>query len=280
MKIAVASGKGGTGKTLVSVNLAVTWEDEGSTALIDCDVEAPNDHLFLHPEIVGGEEVQKKIPRIDEALCTRCGACTDACEFHALARVGPSVIVFEELCHGCGRCGLVCPAGAIAEQDHRLGVVEWGASGGIGFVQGRLDIGERMASPLIRRAKQVVPAAERMVFDAPPGTACSVIAAVSGMDAVLLVTEPTPFGLHDLRAAARVVSSLGIPASVVINRCETSDHGVEAFCREFGLPVLLKIPFDREIAEICAEGGILVREKPEWRKGFKALAQRVSEAVQ
>jgi len=279
MKIAVASGKGGTGKTLVAVNLACVLAPERSTALIDCDVEAPNDHLFVKPTLGEPVVVSKRIPVIDETRCVGCGACSEACEFGALALIGDRIMVFDELCHGCGRCGLVCPVDAIREADHPLGVVERGAAGEIAFGHGRLHIGEAMASPIIAELKKNAPERDRVILDAPPGTACSVITTLHGVDAVLLVTEPTPFGLHDLRAAVGVVRTLGLPAGIVINREGTGDRDVERFCEEEGLAVFLRIPFDRRIAETGAEARVLVDVIPEWRPRFVELAERVEELV-
>ena len=279
MKIAVASGKGGTGKTLVAVNLASVLAPERPTGLIDCDVEAPNDHLFVKPTLGEPVDVSKRIPVVDEARCTGCGACTEACEFGALALIGDRVLVFDELCHGCGRCGLVCPAGAIREVDHPLGVIERGTAGKIAFGHGRLHIGEAMASPIIAELKRNAPERDRVILDAPPGTACTVITTLHGVDAVLLVTEPTPFGLHDLRAAVGVVRTLGLPAGVVINRDGTGDGDVERFCEEERLPVFLRIPFDRRIAEAGAEARVLVDALPEWRPRFVELAERAEELV-
>ncbi len=279
MRVAVASGKGGTGKTLVAVNLASVLASERPTALIDCDVEAPNAHLFLRPELSEREDVSKRVPVIDEDRCTGCGACVEACEFHALAFVGGRVLVFDELCHGCGRCGLVCPSGAIREVDHPLGVIERGNAGELAFVHGRLHIGEAMASPIIAELKRGIPERDWVLLDAPPGTACSVITTLHGVDAVLLVTEPTPFGLHDLRAAVGVVRALELPAGVVINRENIGDSDVERFCEEEGLPILLRIPFDRRIAETGAEAEPLIDALPEWRGRFAELAARVEELV-
>ncbi len=279
MKLAVASGKGGTGKTLVAVNLASVLAPERPTGLIDCDVEAPNAHLFLRPDVTEREEVAKRIPTIVEERCTGCGACSEACEFGALALIGDRVLVFDELCHGCGRCGLVCPTDAIREVDHPLGVIEWGTTGEIAFGHGRLHNGEAMASPIIAELKRSAPERDRVILDAPPGTACPVITTLHGVDAVLLVTEPTPFGLHDLRAAAGVVRELGLPAGAVINRHGIGDDDVEQYCAEERIPILLRIPFDRRIAETGAEAHVLVDALPDWRPRFIELAERVEEFV-
>ncbi len=279
MKIAVASGKGGTGKTLVATNLASVLSSEHSTALLDCDVEAPNDHLFLRPTIVDQQVVAKRIPVVDEDLCTGCGACHRACEFGAIARIEGQLLVFEELCHGCGRCGLVCPVDAITERDHPLGTIERGTAGRIAFAQGRLHIGEAMASPIIAALKAWAPERERIVLDAPPGTACSVITTLHGVDVAILVTEPTPFGLHDLRATVGVVRTLALPAGVVVNRHGLGDDDIERYCSDEGLPILLRIPFDRRIAEAGAEGQLLMDALPVWREAFVRLAKSVEGLV-
>jgi MinD superfamily P-loop ATPase len=278
MRVAVASGKGGTGKTLVATNLATVLSAEERIALLDCDVEAPNAHLFLKPTLHESHEISKRVPVIDEARCSRCNVCVEACEFGALAFMAGHALVFEALCHGCGRCGLVCPEDAISERDHPLGVIETGdVDGRFPFAHGRLHIGEAMASPIIRALKQEAPEREWIILDAPPGTACPVISAIHGVDVVVLVTEPTPFGLHDLRAAVGVVRTLEIPAVAVINRDGVGDDGVERYCADEGLPVLLRIPFDRRIAETGAAGQLLIDALPEWREPFVRLASDLRE---
>ena len=279
MRVAVASGKGGTGKTLVAVNLAAALRDRVETTLVDCDVEAPNGHLFLAPTFSTRETVAKRVPRVDESVCTQCGACTAACEFNAITLMAGRVLVFDELCHGCGRCGLVCPVDAIRETDHPLGEIEFGSSGALRFAHGRLHIGEAMASPIISRLREAVPDTAWTILDSPPGTACSVITTLHDVDVAVLVTEPTPFGLHDLRAAVGVVRALGLPAGVVINRHGIGDDAVDRYCETEGLPVLLRIPFDRRIAETGAEAQLLIEALPEWRTAFIDLAERVKELV-
>ncbi len=280
MHIVVASGKGGTGKTTVAIALAQSVAAEGEQVLLlDADVEAPNVHLFLHPVIEGQEEFAPLIPEVDLDRCTGCGRCGAVCQYHAIlafpaAREGeqPTVLVFPALCHSCGGCALECPAGAIREVAHRTGVVERGWAGPIRFAHGVLDVGQAMASPLIARLKERAQEhAGVVIVDAPPGTACPVVHSMHGADFVLLVTEPTPFGLHDLRLAVGVARELGLPAGVVINRDGIGDDGVEAFCREEGLPILLRIPFDRRIAEAYAEGMPLLAALPEYRPAFKEL---------
>jgi len=275
LRIAVASGKGGTGKTTVAVNLALSLAEEHPVGLIDCDVEEPNAHLFLSPEIEDQEAIYKQLPVVDSVRCTGCGACVTSCQFGALARVGNRILVFDTLCHGCGRCRMVCPSGAIDEVRHELGVIEIGRAGTIAFAQGRLRVGEAMATPLIRALKRRISEERTWLLDAPPGTGCPTIATMDGADVVLLITEPTPFGLHDLRAAVGVARVLGLPVAVTINRDGVGDTAVDRYCREEGIPILLRIPFDREIASLYAEGIPLVRRRPDWKATFVELHRRL-----
>jgi len=277
MRIAIASGKGGTGKTTVAVNLAVALAERESVQFLDCDVEEPNAHLFLDPQFSDRETVSKLLPVIDEAACTRCGACAEACEFGAIAVLAETVLVYPEICHGCGRCRMVCPANAIREEPHELGVVESGLARGIPFAHGLLTVGEAMATPIIHRLKERIDPERTAILDAPPGTGCPTIAAIAGADVALLVTEPTPFGLHDLKAAVGVARSLDVPTSVVINRDGVGDDGVERYCRAEGIPVALSIPFDREIASLYSSGTILVDARPEWKPRFVGLASQLKE---
>ncbi len=275
MRIAIASGKGGTGKTTVAVNLALSLAAEEPVQVLDCDVEEPNAHLFLNPEFSDRQSVVKLLPEIDEATCTHCGACAEACEFDAIAVLGEKVLVYPEICHGCGRCRMVCPANAIREVPHELGVVERGVARGFPFSHGLLNVGEAMATPIIHRLKEDLDATRTAILDAPPGTGCPTIAALADADVALLVTEPTPFGLHDLRAAVGVARSLDVPTIVVINRAGIGDDGVERYCRDEGIPIALSIPFDREIASLYSEGTVLVDARPEWRRRFLDLASQV-----
>lgn len=282
MHIVVASGKGGTGKTTVAIALAqslATERDQGAVFLLDADVEAPNVHLFLHPALEGPEEFAPLIPEVDLDRCTGCGRCGVVCQYHAIlafpaTREGeqPTVLVFPALCHSCGGCALACPEEAIREVPHRIGVLEKGWAGPIRFAHGVLDVGQAMASPLIGRLKEWAEEHTGVVLvDAPPGTACPVVHSMHGADFVLLVTEPTPFGLHDLRLAVGVARELGLPVGVVINRDGIGDDGVEAFCREADLPILLRIPFDRRIAEAYAGGIPLIEALPDYREQFQSL---------
>jgi len=272
MRIVIASGKGGTGKTTVAINLALALEEETGLQIVDADVEGPNAHLFLHPRISDRHTVTKLLPKVDEQKCTSCGACAEACQFNAISVISRKVLVFDQLCHGCGRCTLVCPENAIEEIPHELGIVEEGtASSRLSFAQGLLRIGEAMATPIIHALGETIDPSRLCLVDAPPGTGCPTIAAMHGADIALLVTEPTPFGLHDLRAAVGVARALGIPIAVVINRDGIGDDQVEAYCRDEEIPVVMRIPFQREIAAAYAVGDPLVRAFPEWIPRFQRL---------
>jgi MinD superfamily P-loop ATPase len=268
MRIAVASGKGGTGKTTVATGLAVTLSSRGvPVRVLDCDVEEPNAHLFLRPELSAPQEVTVPVPEVDEETCTGCGVCGEVCAFNAIVPVGGSVLLFPELCHGCGACTLLCPEHAITEVPRALGVLEAGTAGvggAIGFAQGRLNVGEAKAPPVVEAVAALadVPTGEVTIIDAPPGTSCPVIAAVRGADLVLLVAEPTPFGVHDLRLAVEMVEALGQHAALVINRSDGHDEEVEEVAREHGLEILARIPDDRRIAEAYARGELPVTVVP------------------
>jgi MinD superfamily P-loop ATPase len=298
MKIAVASGKGGTGKTTVATSLALSLAAHpeqmpqasvpGAPLFLDCDVEAPNAHLFLKPVFEERKEVGILIPQVNEARCTHCGKCAEVCQYHAIAVLGKRVMVFPQLCHGCGSCSWICPEGAISEILDEMGVLERGLTlSGVDFARGVLDIGEPMAVPVIRQLKSWAnpKPGQVVIVDASPGTSCPVVEALRGADFLLLVTEPTPFGLHDLKLAVEVARELQIPAGVVLNRCGgDSPDGrysaiVEAYCQEQGLPILLRIPFEREIAEGIAQGKTLVEIHPETIPLFRRLFIRIVSAV-
>ena len=292
MRIAVASGKGGTGKTTIATSLASSlvgqWARDtysGSIAplFLDCDVEAPNAHLFLKPTFNGRRVVANQIPQVDESLCTFCGKCAEACAYHAIAVLGQKTLVFSQLCHGCGSCTLICPEAAIAETPAEMGVLEHGITAeGIEFARGILNIGEPMAVPVIRQLKKwVFPKEDQVVIlDSPPGASCPVVETVRGADFLLLVTEPTPFGLHDLKLAVGLARVLAVPAGVVINRDGIGDARVEEFCRAEGLPVLLRIPFDKSIAEGIAQGKTLAEIDPETVSLFQQLFIRITAIVE
>jgi MinD superfamily P-loop ATPase len=290
-RVVVASGKGGTGKTTVATSLALSLASgrySGAVAVhnpplfLDCDVEGPNAHLFLKPVFERREEVGILIPRVDEAGCTFCGRCAEVCQFHAIAVIGRRVLVFPELCHGCGSCTLICPERAISETLDVMGMLQAGHTpSGIYFARGVMNVGEPMAVPIIRQLKQWVPAApgQAVIMDAPPGTSCPVVESVRGADFALLVTEPTPFGLHDLRLMVEVLRELSIPAGVIINRDGIGDAGVDQFCAEVGLPLLMRIPLEREIGEAVAQGKPLIAARPEYAGRFLDLYRRIQAMV-
>jgi len=271
--ISVASGKGGTGKTTVSANLARVWPSP--VQLIDCDVEEPNCHLFIKGELMARDVVSMRVPQVDAALCTGCGACSDICEFNAIAALRDDALVFEELCHGCGGCTLVCPTRAITEKDRRIGGIEVIQAGHICLVQGRIDVGVAMAPPVIRAVKARLDPGKTAILDAPPGTSCPVIATVKDTDLVILVTEPTPFGLNDLRLAVDMVRALGLPFGVVVNRVGAGDDRVHVFCRDEGVPILMEIPDDRRIAEAYSRGELMVDALDGYRGLFEGLVHTV-----
>ena len=275
MRIAVASGKGGTGKTTVAVNLARVLGFK--VQLLDCDVEEPNAHLFLKGTLGEEETVTIPVPQVNESLCDGCGECGRFCEYHAIVSFGSTPLVFPEMCHGCGGCAKVCPKKAIQETDQRIGVVETIESGNVTLMQGRLDVGVAMAPPLIRAVKARLQNGIPAILDAPPGTSCPVITTIKGADVVVLITEPTPFGLHDLKLAVDVVRELRIPFGVVVNRVGIGDDRVHVFCRQEGIPILLEIPDDRRIAEVYSRGEIIVEAMPEYRVHFKRLWEAVLE---
>lgn len=274
MTVAVASGKGGTGKTTIAVSLALSREEPA--LLLDCDVEEPNAHLFLSPTIEEARPVELLIPEVDAERCTKCGACGRACRFHAIVSFGTEPLVFPELCHACGGCVLACPVNAIREVPFRIGVVERGRAGTLRFAQGRLDVGHAMAVPVIRALRSSAREVGFTVIDAPPGTSCPVIASVRGADVVLLVTEPTPFGLNDLALAVGMVRSLGIPFGVVINRSDIGDTAVRGYCAGEGIPVLLELPEDRRIAEAYSRGVPAIRAVPDLLPRFRELADQLA----
>ncbi len=263
MVIAIASGKGGTGKTTVAVNLAVALGRP--VQLMDCDVEEPNVHLFLHPDITQRLDFYLEVPEIDPEKCTLCGKCQEICQFNAIALLPETALTFPDLCHSCGGCFLVCPENAVLASKRTIGQVEVGHRERVRFAGGRLRVGEAMAPPLIRRVKQEIQPHGLVIVDAPPGTSCPVVTALMGSDVVILVTEPTLFGLHDLELAVGVARHLNLPMGLVINRADIGDRRVHDYAARENLPVWLEIPFDREAAEVYARGGLLVEELPHWR---------------
>lgn len=273
--LAVASGKGGTGKTFVSVNLALAAG--APLVLQDCDVEEPNDHIFLRPQWEGEERTTLPVPAFHMERCDLCGACREACRFQAIAILGKGPLLFPELCHSCGVCLRVCPKEAITEVPREIGSIARGRRGKVRFVQGKLDVGEARSSPLVEAVRKKEAGDLPVLADCPPGTSCPVVAAVTGADYVLLVTEPTPFGLHDLELALQMVRALGLRAGVVINKAGLGKGDVEAFCRKEGLPLLARIPFDKGIARVVSRGGIAAEEIAGMKELFRGLWERILE---
>ncbi len=279
MIIAIASGKGGTGKTTVASNLAAVAAKTGLPArYLDCDVEEPNGHLFLKPAINISQQVTSLVPEVDESTCEGCGACARICRFGAIVCLAGKAMAFNDLCHSCGGCTLVCPTGAISEVQREIGEIEAGSSNGIGFIHGRLRIGEPKSPPLIRkvleRGNELAADGELLLVDAPPGSACPAVAAIRSADLVLLVAESTPFGLHDLKIAVEVVKKLKLSFAVVINRHGMGDDRVEKFCRREGIEILEKIPDDRRIAEAYSRGELIIEAIPEYRDLFLSILEK------
>ncbi len=269
MIISIASGKGGTGKTTIATNLACSVQQP--VLLIDCDVEEPNAHLFLQPKITATTPVYKLVPQIDEEKCTYCGKCSEICAYNAIAVLKNNILVFAELCHGCGGCTRLCPEGAITEVGQEIGVIEHGYAGDVEFVHGKLNVGEAMPGPVIKAVKKHINEHSLVILDAPPGTSCPVVTTLLGSDFCLLVTEPTPFGLHDLKLAVDVVCQLRIPHGVLINQADIGDKSVEAYCHTARIPILMQIPTNRRIAEAYSRGEMIVDIFPEYRKSFQKL---------
>ncbi|MCD6307310.1 MAG: ATP-binding protein [Deltaproteobacteria bacterium] len=273
MIISIASGKGGTGKTTVATNLAASMGPD--VQVLDCDVEEPNAHLFLRPIIEEVQTITTPVPEVDMDKCNLCGKCGEICQFKAIVVIGDTVLPFHELCHSCGGCMMVCPEKAITEVGRELGVIERGRRNGIEFVHGRLRVGEAMSPPLIRKVREYARPDALTIIDAPPGTSCPVIASMKGANFILLVTEPTPFGLHDLKLAVGAVKILGIPCGLVINRSDIGNDEAWSYAREQDVPVLMEIPFDRRIAEAYSRGEMIVEAMPEWKEKFRGLYDRI-----
>jgi len=279
MIISVASGKGGTGKTLVATSLAISLKDREKVQFLDCDVEEPNAHIFLKPVITHSEPVSIPVPEVDTEKCTYCGKCAEVCAYHAIAVLKGHVMVFSQLCHGCGACSYLCPEKAISEEGRETGIVEWGQSDGIEFAHGKLTVGEAMPSPVIKKVKEQANHEGVVIIDVSPGTSCPVVESIRGSDFCLLVTEPTPFGLNDLILAVETVRKLGIPCGVVLNRAGVGDRKVEQYCMEENIPVMLTIPMNSGIARFYSKGITLVEGLPNWKKDFVGLFDRIGEIV-
>jgi MinD superfamily P-loop ATPase len=282
LKISVASGKGGTGKTLVATNMAATLAsiDELGVTIADCDVEEPNSHLFFPKKtIIERKDCQVTVPVIDEGRCSHCGKCSDVCAYHALAVLKKDVLLFAELCHGCGACAIVCPENAISDGSRTIGEIIRARSNGLEMVWGELATGEARSTPLIRAVKDE--AENKMVIvDCPPGTSCTLVESVRGTDFCLLVTEPTPFGLYDLKIAVKVLAKMEIPHGVLVNKCGTGDERVYSYLKEKNIPLLMEIPLDRRIAEIYSRGMLFAEEMAEWKAEFTDLARKIEEKIE
>jgi MinD superfamily P-loop ATPase len=277
MRIAVASGKGGTGKTSVATSLAlIAAQGREKVVYADCDVEEPNGAIFLKPIIDEDLPVNTEVPVIDQALCTNCGVCAQICQYKALACTGQKVLVFPEMCHACGGCWLACPAKAIRPQPRTIGRLQSGQAGNVLFVQGVINVGEMMSPTMIKQVKASLPSEGLIILDCPPGTSCPVVEAMRGCDYVLLVTEPTPFGLNDLELAAAVARRLDLPCGVVINRADCGDGRTRQFCEQRGIPVVGMVPDDRAIAEAYSRGTTMVEAVPALRPTFAALLEKVT----
>lgn len=278
MIVAVASGKGGTGKTTVSVNMARAMESP--VLLLDCDVEEPNCNLFLGGERTSGETVSIPIPEVDEGACKHHGDCQRICEYNAILSLPTSTMVFPDLCHGCGGCTLACPEKAIREVEKRVGVINRISAGRINLVEGRLDVGVALATPVIRELKKFIVKDHSVILDAPPGTSCPVVSTIQGCDFVVLVTEPTPFGLNDLALAVDMVRETGVPFGVVVNRMGIGDNRVHEFCRSQAIPIMLEIADDRRIAEAYSKGMLVVDALPEYSEVFRNLWDDIRASVE
>jgi MinD superfamily P-loop ATPase len=271
IRIAVASGKGGTGKTTVAASLAAVLSETRPVQLLDCDVEAPNAAILLRPSISQTQHVTRPVPAVDGSLCDCCGKCSAFCRFHALATTPNGVLVFPELCHGCGGCAMVCPTGAISESRRVVGEVASGLAGRIRFAEGRLRAGETATVDVIRAVRRCEANDDIILLDAPPGTSCPVVATLEGVDWVLLVTEPTPFGMNDLRLAVEMAQSLNVGIGVVINRDGSGDGRIDSYCASMRLPIAGRIADSRRVAESYSRGELPAGASPEFRRAIESI---------
>lgn len=278
MKIAVLSGKGGTGKTLVSVNLSAAAKE---SIYIDCDVEEPNGHLFFKPEYIESEKISIKIPFVDEKLCNGCRKCVDFCKFHALAYINSKLIVFDEVCHSCGGCVLFCPQKALSEKEKIIGEVQSGVSENVTVITGILNTGEASGIPIIKKLLNDTPVGKEITFiDCPPGSACIVMESIKDADYCILVAEPTLFGVHNLNMVYELVRLFDKPHGAVLNKCLEGENPAEKFCTEKDIKILGKIPFDNELGTLNSNALISVRENKKYRDMFSSLLQIVTKEVQ
>ena len=278
MIVTVASGKGGTGKTSVAVNMALSL---GCVQFLDCDVEEPNAHLLLNSDKIRTQPVHVAVPNINIALCNHCGACAKFCRYNALLSLKDEVLIFPELCHSCGGCVRVCPQKAISEEDHHIGTLSFAsADGGISLVYGELEVGKPLAVPVIRAVKKQIDITKDVIVDSPPGTSCSFVETVRGSDFCILVTEPTPFGLHDLSIAVQVLRKMTVPFGVVVNRAGIGDRKIYQYLQQENIALLMEIPYDRKIAEYYSKGIPFSTEMPQWKTNFQALFKNIREKIQ
>ena len=277
MRIAVASGKGGTGKTLISTCLTRLWSDQGRpVTYVDADVEEPNGHLFLKPRVQMETRFTKRVPSLSSTPCSGCGKCQEICAFHAILASKGSIIVFDELCHSCGACVLACPDQVLGEKDREIGTICVGTAHNADFFSGRLDVGEAQVAPLTEGVVRLANSKEKIVIiDAPPGTSCSAIAATRGADLLLLVTEPTPFGMHDLELAVGMGRALGCKLAAVINRADLGDDKVGRYLDREGIPSLAEIPFDRVVAEAYAESCLPIHKSESFKETITELGEKL-----
>ncbi|MEW5937268.1 MAG: ATP-binding protein [Candidatus Thermoplasmatota archaeon] len=276
MRISIASGKGGTGKTTIAVNMALSLPD---AMLIDCDVEEPNCHIFFDGEMVKLRDVNIPVPNFDLDKCTLCGKCAEFCQYNAIAIAGEKLLFFDELCHGCGGCRIVCPEDAITEVDHQIGVIEKGGMKNLPLYHGILNIGEPFGVPIIRELKKFAEPSKTTILDAPPGTACPAVETMSGSDFCILVTEPTPFGLHDLKLTVDIIRELRTPFGVVVNRDGIGDDRIERYCSGENIPLLAKIPNDLQIARLYSRGVPILEGMPEFKATFAGIYEKIREMV-
>ncbi len=279
MRISIASGKGGTGKTMVATNLALSIKN-APVQLLDCDVEEPNAHIFFQGKQLDEKMVSVSVPEVDESKCDGCGRCYEVCVFNAITNIGSSVLIFEDMCHSCGACWTLCPAKAIKPKSRDIGLVTRQEAEGLNLITGKLKVGSHISPPVIKAVKQQCIEDGINILDGPPGSSCPAMTTVEETDYCVLVTEPTPFGLNDLKLAYSMVKVLGVPCGVVINRDDTDSRIIEDFCRDNGLDILMRIPLDVSIARSYSKGVPLVKDNPAWQEKFYQLYQSVLKGVQ
>jgi len=280
MILSIASGKGGTGKTTVAANIALSVSANQKLQVLDCDVEGPNAHFFIKAEFEKEKISYLPYPEINENKCTYCGRCAEVCAYNALAVLKESVLTFPELCHGCGACKLFCPENAIKEIGRRIGVIKSGYAGNIFLLSGKLDVGQAMSPPLIRQMKKMIDKEQDVILDVPPGTSCPMVEAVKGSDHTLLVTEPTPFGLNDLKLSVDTLKQMDVPFSIVLNRARPGDEIIHKYCRKENIPLVMEIPLDRKIAEAYSKGETLIDLDPSYKIKFLDLFERLKSRIE